>query len=346
MRYQDYSLEDVNTIPRNGLKVFSAFSCGGGSSIGYKLAGFDVIGINDIDPSLTAVYKANFNPKFVFQNDIRDLLGMDLPEELYNLDILDGSPPCSVFSMLGNREEDWGKSKKFKEGQKRQTLDDLFFVFIDLARRLQPRVVIAENVKGLMLGKAKGYLTEISKAFDNAGYNPNVYLLNSAYMGVPQRRERVFFVATRKDLNLPVPVFNYENKEGVVFGEIKSNTGVARGLEAYMEKLLLYKRITDNSLQDISKRVYNKPSYFSIRLLKDNEIPPTMASGSSFIVYSENRQASSTELCRIQSFPRDYNFLTDSYTKIKYILGMSVPPYMMKFVADAVYKQLFKDSGL
>jgi DNA (cytosine-5)-methyltransferase 1 len=50
------------------------------------------------------------------------------------LDILDGSPPCSSFSMAGNREKDWGKEKKFREGQAEQVLDNLFFDFIDLQK--------------------------------------------------------------------------------------------------------------------------------------------------------------------------------------------------------------------
>lgn len=76
--------------------------------------------------------------------DIRDFLEKeDLPEDLYNLDILDGSPPCSTFSMAGDRENSWNKLKVFREGQKKQRLDDLFFVFIALVKKLQPKVAVA-----------------------------------------------------------------------------------------------------------------------------------------------------------------------------------------------------------
>ena len=74
------------------------------------------------------------------------------------MDILDGSPPCSTFSIAGNREKDWGKEKKFREGQSAQVLDTLFFDFIALARVLQPKVVVAENVKGLLMGSAIDYI--------------------------------------------------------------------------------------------------------------------------------------------------------------------------------------------
>ena len=137
-------------------KVFSCFACGGGSSFGYKLAGFDVIGMNEIDKKMAECYIANHNPKYSFIEDIRVFKEReDLPKELYELDILDGSPPCSSFSMAGNREKDWGKEKKFREGQAEQVLDTLFFDFIDLAKKLQPKIVIAENVKGILLGEAK-----------------------------------------------------------------------------------------------------------------------------------------------------------------------------------------------
>ena len=137
---------------------------------------------------------------------VRDVIsGKDLPDELYNLDILDGSPPCSSFSMAGNREKDWGKEKKFREGQAEQILDNLFFDFIDLAKELQPKVVIAENVKGILLGEAVQYVRRIYDAFRDAGYSLKIkpYLLDASKMGVPQKRERVFFVALRNDLAEP-----------------------------------------------------------------------------------------------------------------------------------------------
>ena len=107
-------------------------------------------------------YKINHNPKYAFLESITTFKNRsDLPKELFDLDILDGSPPCSSFSMVGNREKDWGKEKKFREGQQEQVLDTLFFDFIDLAKRLQPKTVIAENVKGLLLGEAKKYVSKI-----------------------------------------------------------------------------------------------------------------------------------------------------------------------------------------
>lgn len=196
-------LSDLDSVPRTGLKVMSTFSCGGGSSMGYKLSGFDVIAANDLDPEMQAHYTNNLHPANYLLAPIGDLLKRDLPDELFNLDVLDGSPPCSTFSMAGNREADWGKSKHFREGQSKQVLSDLFFDYIDLVERLRPRVAIAENVKGLLLGHAKGYCRLIFDRFKEIGYRPQAFLINSADCGVPQRRERTFFTAIRDDIQAP-----------------------------------------------------------------------------------------------------------------------------------------------
>ena len=124
-----WNLTDLAKVTPNGFKVMSTFACGGGSTMGYKRAGFDVIAANDIDPQMAEHYKRNHKPRHYYLMPIGDLVKLararELPDELYNLDILDGSPPCSSFSMAGNRSKDWGKDKHFREGQAKQVLDDL-----------------------------------------------------------------------------------------------------------------------------------------------------------------------------------------------------------------------------
>jgi DNA (cytosine-5)-methyltransferase 1 len=105
--------------------------------------------------------------------------------------------------MAGNRETDWGEHKVFREGQAFQRLDDLFFDFIDLAKRLKPKVIIAENATGLVKGNAKAYVKAIADYFQNSGYKVQLFQFNAASMGVPQKRERVFFIGRRRDLQWP-----------------------------------------------------------------------------------------------------------------------------------------------
>lgn len=117
-------------IKKHNSNVFSMFACGGGSTMGYKLAGYQVCGINEIDPEMVSIYTKNHNPRIIYDMDIRafnQIPNAKLPKELLNLDVLDGSPPCSSFSMAGAREEGWQKKKKFREGQAHQILDDLFW---------------------------------------------------------------------------------------------------------------------------------------------------------------------------------------------------------------------------
>lgn len=184
-----WTLKDA-TFTKDKGTVFSCFAGGGGSSMGYKLAGFDVIGCNEIDHRMMYAYcQNNGNPKFRYLEAIQDFVKEEeMPPELYELDILDGSPPCSSFSLASvggecGRQNGWGKKKKFREGQSEQVLDTLFFDFIELAGRLHPKVVVAENVRGLLLGEAKGYVSRIYREFDKAGYHVQHWLLDAQYMG-------------------------------------------------------------------------------------------------------------------------------------------------------------------
>jgi DNA (cytosine-5)-methyltransferase 1 len=324
----------------NGLKVFGTFICGGGSTMGYKLAGFEHLGGVEIDPPIADVYKTNHNPKYLFVEDIRDFANrLDFPEDLYNLDILDGSPPCSSFSMAGNREKDWGKTKVFREGQAEQRLDDLFFDYIRLAKKLQPKVVIAENVKGLIQGNAKAYVHRIKKEFEAAGYKVQLFLLNAASMGVPQKRERVFFICQRNDLNFPKLELNF-NEESIKLGEfIDSSKGLNLSKDGKLYSDWLQRIETDKNFGDICLRTEKKQKSFGRVLIKKNDYAPTIVSGNQYIYFDEFKEISNQDIQQIGSYPLDYNF---KKIEPKYLIGMSVPPVMTAQIATEIYNQWFK----
>ena len=328
-------------IEKHGLKVFGTFICGGGSTMGYKLAGFDHLGGVEIDSQVADVYKVNHNPKYLFIEDIRDFADRtNFPNELYNLDILDGSPPCSSFSMAGNREKDWGKEKVFREGQAKQRLDDLFFDYIRLAKKLQPKVVIAENVKGIIQGNAKAYVKRIKGEFEKAGYKVQLFLLNAASMGVPQKRERVFFICQRNDLNFKNLELSFDEKS-IIYSEFKSKK---LGKELTNEtKAVWDKRIkTDQDLASIHERIGNKRKRFQARFIHDNQISPTtVASGDSVpIRFDHPNRITMDEVKMIGSYPLDYNFKN---IKPNYLIGMSVPPVMTAQIAHQIYLQWFTE---
>jgi DNA (cytosine-5)-methyltransferase 1 len=328
-------------IEKHGLKVFGTFICGGGSTMGYKLAGFDHLGGVEIDSQVADVYKVNHNPKYLFIEDIRDFADRTIfPNELYNLDILDGSPPCSSFSMAGNREKDWGKEKVFREGQAKQRLDDLFFDYIRLAKKLQPKVVIAENVKGIIQGNAKAYVKRIKDEFEKAGYKVQLFLLNAASMGVPQKRERVFFICQRNNLNFKNLELSFDEKS-IIYSQFKSTK---LGKELTNEtKAVWDKRIkTDQNLASIHERIGNKRKRFQATFIHDNQIPPTtLASEDSVpIRFDHPNRITMDEVKMIGSYPLDYNFKN---IKPNYLIGMSVPPVMTAQIAHQIYLQWFTE---
>ena len=318
----------ANGIEYHGTTVMTTFACGGGSTMGYKLAGYDVVAANDIDPQMAKVYKANHNPKQFFLCGIKELLDRD---DLPKVDVLDGSPPCSVFSMAGSREGAWQKDKMFREGQAKQILDDLFFDFIDLAEKMQPKIVIAENVKGMLQGHAKWYTREVVRRFEKLGYKCQVFLLNAATMGVPQKRERVFFIAHKKDKTLEL---NF-NEESIKMSDIFIGDG--KKLKDEELKIWEQRRPKDTDFGSITERIYGKRNRFNTKLQKLNRVSSTITASDNNVYYNKPLKISDKEAGLIGSFPEDYNYLN---VKPKYLIGMSVPPVMMAQVADQVYNQL------
>jgi DNA (cytosine-5)-methyltransferase 1 len=248
--------------------------------------------------------------------------------------------------MAGNREKDWGKEKKFREGQELQVLDTLFFDFIDLANELKPKVVVAENVKGLLLGSAKEYVIKIYKAFDEAGYTCQHFLLNASKMGVPQRRERVFFIALRKDLSIPfmeyvdmfteLPKLELKfNEKEILFKEVYTDY-TDRKLSPAIQKLWYDRIDSDNDMGSINERIHGKPTYFGHKFTKMNEVNKTIIAGDNTILYDYPRLINKFELCKVGSYPLDYNFLK---LRPEYLIGMSVPPLMTGKIAEQIYIQ-------
>lgn len=323
-----WSLKDYPAS--NGLKAFSTFAGGGGSTMGYKLAGYDVVGCLELDKKMNNAYIENHNPKFNYLMDIRDFNNMpneDLPKELFDLDILDGSPPCSTFSMAGKREEGWGVERVFREGQKLQTLDDLVFIFIDTVDKLKPKVAIMENVEGLIMGSAWKYVQDIYKKFNEIGYQVKHWLLKGEEMGIPQTRHRVFFIATKLDYDLEKLDLSF-NYEEVPYGRIRTGKGKCAPEGTKLRSLLSEVRDNENNLSLAHQRLYGKPSWFQVMVIDDDRVFPTIRAKLSDIYRRRTFERITREdAINAQTFPQDYNFGIRDYT---YILGMSVPPLMTK----------------
>lgn len=201
--YHVPTMVDIAALPWNGFNAVSTFSGCGGSSTGYRIAGFRVLWANEFVPAAQDTYRANMAPHTVLDTrDIREVTAGELLAAagvgVGEIDLYDGSPPCSDFSMVGNREDGWGKVKKYSDTKQR--VDDLFFEFARLIKETQPRVFIAENVAGLVRGTAKGYFLEILRTLKACGYRVSAKVLDASWLGVPQVRNRLILVGVREDL--------------------------------------------------------------------------------------------------------------------------------------------------
>ena len=284
------------------------------------------------------LYVRNHAPKYNYLMDIREfnrLPAEEIPGELFELDILDGSPPCTTFSVAGKRAETWGKAKKFREGQKEQTLDDLPFVFIETVEKLRPQCVILENVEGLIMGEAWSYVQEIYKRLKKAGYKVHHWLLKGENMGVPQTRHRVFFIAIRNDLGVdPVDLDMSFYYEPVRFGEIKSGAGGEVSKESLSFRALKMAIPEDKDLAAVYKRIGERERCFTTRIVWENDIPPTLTARTDQYRGEEKTRVSIEDLIYIQTFPEDFDFIRNTYYRTLYVCAMSVPPVMIKRIVS------------
>ncbi len=330
-----YNLTDLPIATRG--KVFSCFSGGGGSSIGYKIAGFDVVGFSEIDKKQAEIYQKNMKVKFPFVGNMRELLTAELPKELYNLDILDGSPPCSTFSLVGLRDKVWGKEKKFREGQELQILDTLYFDFAHLAGRLRPKILISENVPAMLTRQSIHYVTKVYEIMQEYGYTVGHYVLPMEKMGVPQIRKRLFIIAVRNDIipNENTIFFKEKkycnlnlrlqfNENPIVFGCFRSLHGADSTERA--GQILKYRKKTDKWVSDIIKRVTGIRDRYTEGIVSDNQVSYAITATSPMWRMFDGKLLSVQDMITASTFPQDFDCINNSVSNVRYVVGMSVPP--------------------
>jgi len=315
------------------------------------LAGFDVVGCNEIDPKVFRVYERNHHPRHPYVCSIRDMLEMELPGALVDLDILDGSPPCTSFSSNGLRDKTWGQKKKFSEGQVLQRLDDLFFDFIALAERLRPRVVVAENVSGLIAGNSRGYVKEITAKFRAIGYRVQLFDLNAARMGVPQARRRVFFLAARGDLQLPRIRLDF-NEPSITFRQVEAMVGPQEAERSLTPQQLRKYRSSTHGYAASAKWVRCSVAVslgksrrellyrWNDRYKLSYSQPCRSLVGMDTLFHpAQARWLTLAEWSACGTFPTDMDWGDWGPKRAKWAIGMSVPPYMVQRIALEIRHQ-------
>jgi len=354
MQYQIPTLHSILENTENGnhkFEVVSLFAGGGGSSTGYRMAGGKVLAINEFIEEARKTYNANYPNTHIFPEDVRKLTPDQILEYIGknkgDLDILDGSPPCSAFSTAGSREKGWGKDKKYSDSSQ-SNVEDLFFEYIRILRGLMPKVFVAENVSGLAKGTAKGYLNQILRDLRDSGYHVACKILNAKYLGVPQNRTRIIFVGIRNDLwkdeykglTHPKPVdYIVDLKtafEGLVFTDKDRQ-------ETDLSKYAVYKLLCTLKRGEQHKKAFTlvkcSPSKVS-RCIKAT----TGTIGARETYHWNNRALTVKEIKRIMSVPDDY-ILTGTYQQKVERLGRMVAPLMMKAIAENIYNEVLKNAN-
>lgn len=336
------SMKEINEVKKE-FNVVSTFSGCGGSSLGYKMAGLNVIWANEFVEAAREVYKLNHKNTILNKEDIRTLAPENILQEtnldVGDIDILDGSPPCASFSMSGQRQKGWNEIRSYSDTK--QYVDDLFFEFLRIAEGLQPKVIVGENVKGLVTGKAKGYFKLILQEFKNIGYNVKAKILKADRLGVPTMRERLIFVATRNDLNIDPAFPKPKNYKRIVADAYEDEIQGEHHEVHNFAKMLWARAVKENnsSLAAISKKYYGKDRYFSHRIVFPNKSCNTLTTKPSHYHHKYPRTLTIPEIKAISSFPTDFK-LTGSFTKQWERIGRAVPPLMMKEVALSIKKDI------
>lgn len=373
--YEPYYLKDViDASAQKKFSVISTFAGGGGSSTGYRLAGGDVLLINEFVEAAIETYSANFPDTKVLVDDIKKYSSQDFLDmagiKKGELDILDGSPPCSAFSVAGKREKGWDKEKVYSDGKIQVAIEDLFYEFIRIAEGIQPKVIVAENVKGITFGEATKKLNAFINEFENIGYNVTYKVLNAADYGVPQARERTIFICVRNDicdkiglswLNInsifPAPTVNKHVSLSQAISDIENDEQEVQMLLDFVQSSYQKKFIEPipfnpekaTKPSDKQFRDWNpKASCFNmIRPSPDLPCPTLTQQGqkrgmSGVFHPAANRKLTVKECKRIMAFPEDF-ILTGDFDQQVERLGRAVAPLMYKATATSIYENILKE---
>ena len=339
--YRVPSMQQIARIKPNGFKAISLFAGAGGSSLGYRISGFRMLWASEFIDAARDVYNANKAPYTIVDGrDIREVDPCEVVEKIDmkpgEVDLLDGSPPCSSFSAVGKKHKGWGESKKYSD--KAQRTDDLFFEYVRFVRAIQPRVFVAENVSGLVKGAAKGYFIEILRELKACGYRVEARLLDAQWLGVPQQRQRLIFVGIREDLGrnpaFPTPLnYRYSMRDAFegLEAPVEPETDISRYAIGDAYDWLTPGEWSDRYMS-LGYRSLDEPSF----AITARAASPSTAG----IVHpTEKRKFSVGELKRLSSFPDDF-VLSGSYEQQCERIGRAVPPLMAAAIAAAIRDQV------
>lgn len=317
--------------------VVSTFAGCGGSSLGYSMAGYRELLAVEWDDHAAVTFRRNFPDVPLFHGDIAAYDPASLGLAPGELDVFDGSPPCQGFSTAGRRQVDDPRNQLFRE-------------YVRLLTYWQPRVLVMENVAGMVKGKMRLLFTEILHELKGAGYHVSAKLLNAALLGVPQSRPRLVFVGVRTDLALPPahpqPVAPRRSVRDA-FTDLEQ-TGVSRRLEPRVQILAPLLKPGVNGSKYLTSRG-KKGNFHGVHRLRWNYPAQTIicygALKGSILHPDKNRCITTGEMARLQSFPDSFDWGQSTYGQIGYRIGNSVPPLMMRAVAQTIRDRILEPAA-
>lgn len=341
---------DLNNSPR----LISLFSGCGGLDLGFEKAGFERVWANDFDADAQAVYALNLG-----EIDGRDILSIS-EDEIPDGDILTAGFPCQPFSNAGNR-----KGVSDSRGM-------LYKECLRIIKSKMPKVIVFENVKGLLSTKyidgrnLVEVIVEDLSVIGDVGYSVEHRLLNAADYGVPQNRQRVFFVGVRKNLGVTFGFPEKQKHEKLTLKYVLDMpedlpnqvdwplSPQALDMIAYISEGGSWKDVPYENLAPRFQRIrndmkkYRSPNFY--RRFSRDEICGTITASAQpencgIVHPTENRRYTIREIARIQTFPDDFMFIDDTpkdVTAMYKVIGNAVPVRLAQNIATAIMAQVFK----
>lgn len=289
--------------------VISTFAGGGGSSLGYSMAGFRELLAVEWDDNAVETFRLNFPDVPVYHGDIAALTVEEVLQRTGlkpgELDVFDGSPPCQGFSTAGKRVMDDPRNSLFRE-------------FVRLLRGLRPKVFVMENVSGMVKGKMKLIFADILRELKACGYVVSTRLLNAMYFNVPQSRERLIFIGVRDDLGI-APSHPKAQAKPITVQQAIGAIG----------------RIEYRHSYSVGKVNWAVSSF-------DKPCLTITKTGLGWRVFIDGlqRRFTGTELKILASYPRQFRFTDDDNAWER--IGNSVPPLFMRAIAQHIRSDILE----
>lgn len=288
------------------LRTVDLFAGGGGLSLGFTNAGYDIVAAFDNWQPAYEFYKANFNNHPIIKID---LSADDAVSKIqsFSPDIIIGGPPCQDFSSAGKRDENLGRA-------------DLTIVFANIIKKIQPQFFVMENVERAIKSKAFAHAQSI---FKNAGYSLTVKVLDACLCGVPQLRKRLFVIGQKDghDGFLDNLIERYLANNPMTIREYFGNL---LGVEHYYRHPRSYKRRGVFSIDEPS------PTIRGVNRPIPNGYPGH--AGDTSPITKDVRPLTTKERSMIQTFPEKI-ILWGNKTDVEQIIGNAVPVKLAEYVA-------------